>query len=156
MQLSGSRPNLGAIREAVSEPTRILLIDDEPNVCEYMHTLLTRMGMQVVSVPNGAEGLRRFDETQPDLVMLDLMLPGGMDGLEALRRFKQRRRDVPVVIFSGHGQARNIVVAMRRGAADFLQKPVEAKELERSLQRALQPRGEGVCTACGGTGRSPA
>ncbi len=140
----------------MGEPTRILLIDDEPNVREYLHTLLARMGMQVVSVPDGEEGLRRFDETQPDLIMLDLMLPGGMDGLEALRRFKQRQSNVPVVMFSGHGQTRTIVESMRRGATDSLRKPVEAKELERSLQQALEPRGEGVCAACQGTGRSPA
>ncbi|MDH5567857.1 MAG: sigma-54 dependent transcriptional regulator, partial [Myxococcales bacterium] len=83
--------------------------------------------------------LAHLDETRPDIVTLDVVLPG-MDGLETLRRLKQRIPDVPVVMLSGHGQARNIVDAMRLGASDFLRKPFEVEELELAFQKALEKR----------------
>jgi two-component system response regulator AtoC len=83
--------------------------------------------------------LLRLDDTRPDIVTLDVVLPG-IDGLETLRRLKQRVPEVPVVMLSGHGQARNIVEAMRLGASDFLRKPFEVEELELAFQKALEKR----------------
>jgi two-component system response regulator AtoC len=83
--------------------------------------------------------LRNLETTQPDLITLDVVLPG-MDGLQTLEKLKQRLPDVPVVMLSGHGQARNIVEAMRRGASDFLRKPFEVEELELAFQKALEKR----------------
>jgi len=75
----------------------------------------------------------------PDIVTLDVVLPG-MDGLQTLSELKKRLPDVPVVMLSGHGQARNIVEAMRLGASDFLRKPFEVEELELAFQKALEKR----------------
>ena len=123
----------------MAEPFRVLVIDDDPGVRDYLEALVSRQGYQVSAMSGGEEALKRLDEVRPDLVTLDVVLPG-MDGLETLRQLKQRLPDVPVVMLSGHGQARTIVEAMRLGASDFLRKPFEVEELELAFQKALEKR----------------
>ena len=115
------------------------MIDDDPGVRDYLEALVSRQGFRVFAAADGEQALAALDESRPDLVTLDVVLPG-MDGLETLRRLKQRLPDVPVVMLSGHGQARNIVEAMRLGASDFLRKPFEVEELELAFQKALEKR----------------
>jgi two-component system, NtrC family, response regulator AtoC len=123
----------------LSQPFRVLVIDDDPGVRDYMEALVTRQGYRVFLAADSEEALAGLDETRPDVVTLDVVLPG-MDGLETLRRLKQRVPDVPVVMLSGHGQARNIVEAMQLGASDFLRKPFEVEELELAFEKALEKR----------------
>jgi two-component system response regulator AtoC len=125
--------------EQEHEPFRVLVIDDDPGVRDYMEALVSRQGYRVFPVADAEQALKSLDDTQPDIVTLDVVLPG-MDGLETLRRLKQRLPEVPVVMLSGHGQARNIVEAMRLGASDFLRKPFEVEELELAFQKALEKR----------------
>jgi two-component system response regulator AtoC len=121
------------------ERFRVLVIDDDPGVRDYMEALVSRQGYRVFPVADAEQALASLEETQPDIVTLDVVLPG-MDGLETLRRLKLRLPDVPVVMLSGHGQARNIVEAMKLGASDFLRKPFEVEELELAFQKALEKR----------------
>ena len=121
------------------EPFRVLVIDDDPGVRDYMEALVSRQGYLVFSEADAEHALANLDESRPDIVTLDVVLPG-IDGLETLRRLKRRLPDVPVVMLSGHGQARNIVEAMRLGASDFLRKPFEVEELELAFQKALEKR----------------
>ncbi|MGH0029749.1 MAG: sigma-54-dependent transcriptional regulator [Myxococcota bacterium] len=121
------------------EPFRVLVIDDDPGVRDYMEALVSRQGYRVFAAADAEQALAKLDETRPDVVTLDVVLPG-MDGLETLRQLKQKLPDVPVVMLSGHGQARNIVEAMRLGASDFLRKPFEVEELELAFQKALEKR----------------
>ena len=123
----------------MSERFRVLVIDDDPGVRDYLGALVSRRGYEVFAHPSGEEALRKLDADRPDLVTLDVVLPG-MDGLETLRRLKERLPEVPVVMLSGHGQARTIVEAMRLGATDFLRKPFEVEELELAFQKALEKR----------------
>lgn len=123
----------------MSEQFRVLVIDDDPGVRDYMEALVTRQGYRVFAVADGEQALQTLDETQPDVITLDVVLPG-IDGLETLSRLKQRMPEVPVVMLSGHGQARTIVEAMRLGASDFLRKPFEVEELELAFQKALEKR----------------
>jgi two-component system response regulator AtoC len=116
---------------------RVLVIDDDPGVRDYMEALVSRQGYEVLAVADGEQALKSLETTQPDLITLDVVLPG-MDGLETLSQLKKRLPDVPVVMLSGHGQARNIVEAMRLGASDFLRKPFEVEELELAFQKALE------------------
>jgi two-component system response regulator AtoC len=118
---------------------RVLVIDDDPGVRDYMEALVSRQGYQVFAVADGEQALASLEESKPDLVTLDVVLPG-MDGLATLAALKQRIPEVPVVMLSGHGQARNIVEAMRLGASDFLRKPFEVEELELAFQKALEKR----------------
>ena len=92
------------------------------------------------------------ERTPADLIILDVVLPG-MSGFEMLKLVKERWPGVPVVFLSGHGQARNIVQAMREGAADFLRKPFEVKELEKILREVLAGQTATICPTCHGAGR---
>ena len=116
---------------------RVLVIDDDPSIRDYLEALATRRGYEVFAVGDAEAALETLDQTRPDLITLDVVLPG-MDGLETLELLKQRRPEVPVIMLSGHGQASTIVEAMRRGASDFLRKPFEVEELELAFQKALE------------------
>jgi two-component system response regulator AtoC len=119
------------------ERFRVLVIDDDPGIRDYLETLAIRQGYGVTTVGDGEEALASLDTSRPDIITLDAVLPG-MDGLETLRQLKLRLPEVPVVMLSGHGQARTIVEAMKLGASDFLRKPFEVEELELAFQKALE------------------
>jgi two-component system response regulator AtoC len=121
------------------ERFRVLVIDDDPGIREYLKALGERQGYQVSVAADGEEALASLSDSRPDIVTLDAVLPG-MDGLETLRQMKKLIPDIPVIMLSGHGQARTIVEAMRLGASDFLRKPFEVEELELAFQKALEKR----------------
>jgi len=121
----------------MAERFRVLVIDDDPGIREYLEALALRQGYRVTAVADGEEALARLGECRPDIVTLDAVLPG-MDGLETLRQLKKLAPAVPVIMLSGHGQASTIVEAMRLGASNFLRKPFEAEELELAFQKALE------------------
>ncbi len=123
----------------MSERIRVLVIDDDPGIRDLLQAQVSRLGYRVFSAADGEEALEQLEDCRPDLITLDVVLPG-MGGLEALRRIKERMAHVPVVMLSGHGQAPTIVEAMRLGASDFLRKPFEAEELEVALNKALENR----------------
>ncbi len=118
---------------------RMLVVDDDDGLREYLQALASSRGFQVFAAPTGEEAIATLERSRPDLVTLDLVLPG-MDGLETLKQLKERLPEVPVIMLSGHGQARSIVEAMKLGAADFLRKPFEVEELEVAFQKALEKR----------------
>ncbi len=132
-------PRASLAAQDAAEPFRVLVIDDDPGVRDYMEALVSRQGFRVFVAADAEQALSGLDDSRPDVITLDVVLPG-MDGLETLKRLKQRLPDVPVVMLSGHGQARNIVEAMRLGASDFLRKPFEVEELELAFQKALEKR----------------
>ena len=121
----------------MSNRFRVLVIDDDPGVREYLQTLATRQGYEVFVASDGESALAGLDETRPDIVTLDAILPG-LDGVEVLKRLKQSLPHVPVIMLSGHGHARTIVQAMQLGAADFLRKPFEVEELDLAFKKALE------------------
>ena len=118
---------------------RMLVVDDDDGLREYLQALASSRGFHVYAAPSGEEAIETLERSRPDLVTLDLVLPG-MDGLETLKKLKERLPEVPVIMLSGHGQARSIVEAMKLGAADFLRKPFEVEELEVAFQKALEKR----------------
>ena len=134
-------PDIEGLRP-VNPPTRILVIDDDPGVREYLEDVLSYWGYSVSAVVAAEPAFHHLDEIPPDLIVLDLLLPG-MNGIEALHRFKQRLPDVPVVMVSGYGSAREIAECMRRGASDFLRKPFDEDRLRLVLRTALGLRGGG-------------
>ncbi len=123
----------------LSQAFRVLVIDDDPGIREYLDALLARHGYEVTTAATGEEALAGLARSRPDLVTLDVVLDG-MDGLETLRRLKKRLPEVPVIMLSGHGQASTIVEAMQLGASDFLRKPFEVEELELAFRKALEER----------------
>ena len=125
--------------QTAQQPTRVLVVEDDPGIRDYLRTVLERRGYEVHACADGEEALARAGDLRPDLVTLDLALPG-IDGLETLRRLKREMPGVAVVMLSGRGQARTIVEAMRLGASDFLRKPFEEDELDLALRKALEKR----------------
>jgi DNA-binding NtrC family response regulator len=113
----------------------ILLIDDEPDVIRSLGRFFERAGWEVHRAMTGEEGIRLYEATHPDLVLLDLHLPGisGIDALEVLVP-----RDATVVMLTGHGDIETAVEAMKLGAENFLTKPVELAHLAAAADRAME------------------
>ena len=118
----------------MTERRTVLVVDDDARIREYLETLAARHGYRVYTAEDEESAILEINRLQPDLIILDAILPG-IDGLETLRRIKLQAPSIPVVMLSGHGQARTIVEAMRLGAADFLRKPFDVEELELAFSR---------------------
>src|SRR5262249_28206018 len=101
---------------------------------------LDERGYHAVTVDRPEDALRAFQAERPAAVILDMVFPGPMNGLEALAAFKKIDRDVPVIVLSGQGGTATRVQAMKLGAADFVSKPFERAELDARLANALRHR----------------
>lgn len=118
----------------------ILLVDDERDVRKSLANFLAKLGHTVTPAANGLEGLREFHNHTFDLVITDIRMPG-MDGLELLRRLKQvERSSIDVIIITGHGDVDNAVKSLKFGAYDYLQKPIDVRELAITLERSAEYR----------------
>ena len=111
---------------------KILVIEDEPLIADAVAARLRTEGHEVHTAPDGLSGLAQADSWQPDLVILDLMLPG-MDGLEVCRRI-QRDRHVPVLMLTARDDETDLVAGMDAGADDYLTKPFSMRELQARVQ----------------------
>lgn len=114
---------------------RILVIDDAPDLALTLRMLLERAGHEVVTAENGRRGLRRFFETRPDLVLLDVSMPG-LNGWETLERLRDLS-DVPVLIVSGFAQVPDDLARLRPGVDGFYVKPVRGPELVGRVEQLL-------------------
>ena len=124
----------------MNEKPRVMVVDDDVAICGVLRAFLGARGYGALAVTSADEAVRRFHAERPDAVLLDVVMPGGMDGLAALAAFKKIDKDVPVIVLSGQGQTNTIVQAMKLGAADFVCKPYEDAELEVLLANALKQR----------------
>ena len=106
---------------------KILVIEDEPDILEVMQYNLEREGYKVVSCRNGEQGLSRIRTDNPDLVILDLMLPG-MDGIDVCRAIRLES-GVPIVMLTAKSDTVDVVVGLESGADDYIVKPFKPKEL---------------------------
>ena len=114
---------------------RVLLVDDEE---EFVETLAERMrsrGMEVATSNSGGDALELIDKDAYDVVVLDLQMPG-MDGIEALERIKRRKPDIQVVLLTGHATVEKGVEAMKHGALEFLEKPIDLSKLQEVIHKA--------------------
>jgi DNA-binding response OmpR family regulator len=109
---------------------KILVVDDESNIREVVGLYLRRDGHSVVTAADGEEALKLYRQTQPDLVVLDLMLPK-VSGLEVCRRIQSDRR-VPVVMLTARGEEEDRIVGLGIGADDYAVKPVLPTRIGRS------------------------
>ena len=119
---------------------QVMVVDDDLAMCGFLRTFLDTRGYSAITVTHADEAVRRFDIERPAAVLLDLVMPGSMDGLAALAAFKTIDKDIPVIVISGEGAANTIVQAMKLGASDFVSKPFEDAELEVPLGNALKQR----------------
>jgi two-component system nitrogen regulation response regulator NtrX len=115
---------------------RVLVVDDEDAVRSSLKMIFEYEGYEVLLAANGPVGLKMAEQESPDLVLLDIKMPQ-MDGLEVLKRIKEREGAPPVVILSGHGTVKTAVDAVKLGAFDFIEKPPESDRILIAARNAL-------------------
>jgi len=120
----------------VRVPT-ILLVDDEAAITDNLAPLLQRSGFEVVVAHDGDAALSRLRATTPDLVVLDVLLPG-MDGRAVLRQVRQERSQVPIILLTQVGEAAERAMALEEGADDYLNKPFDPFELVARIRAVLR------------------
>src|SRR5512132_3400954 len=118
----------------------VLIVDDEPNIRRMVGALLASEGYEVRDAADGATGLARAAESAPDVVLLDLMMPGEMDGLGTLARLRETAPDIPVIMMSGKAGLSDAVKATKLGAFNFLEKPLSPEGVLLALASALELR----------------
>ncbi|MGB3094151.1 MAG: response regulator, partial [Candidatus Zixiibacteriota bacterium] len=118
------------------EKVRILIIDDDPKVSWILSEGLGE-DYDILSAKDGPEGIRMVSKANPNLVLLDIKMPG-MEGLEVLERIKSMDRPTEVIMLSGHGETKNVVESIKKGASEFISKPFDVKEVEIHIQSVLE------------------
>src|SRR6516162_9107748 len=121
------------------DTARILVVDDEPEMCETCRKILARQGHEIWLAESGEAGLQRLREQPIDLAILDLRLPD-MDGLDVLRQAKKINPEMIAIMITAHGTVDTAIEAVREGAFDYLLKPFSMAELEVTTQRGLNHR----------------
>jgi len=115
---------------------RVLIVDDEKNVRLTLSQALEALELESDTAVNGEEALAKLKETSYGLMLLDLKMPG-MDGMKVLRRVRDARPDIGVIIITAHGTIDSAVEAMKLGAVDFIQKPFAPKEIRSLVKRVI-------------------
>ncbi len=115
---------------------RILVVDDEPSVTDLLAYNLHKTGYEVLIAANGNDALRLAHQSKPDLILLDLMLPG-VDGLEVCRELR-KASDVPVIMLTARGEEIDRVVGLELGADDYVCKPFSVRELLARIKTVLR------------------
>jgi two-component system nitrogen regulation response regulator NtrX len=118
---------------------RILVIDDEAAIRDSLRMILEYEGYDVLSAATGDEGIAQAEREAPDLVFLDVKMPG-MDGLEVLQRLRHLVEVTPIVVISGHGTVSTAVEATKLGAFDFIEKPLERERVLVTVRNAVDSR----------------
>lgn len=118
---------------------KIILIEDEPDIVEVISYNLRREGFRVVAEVRGDEGINQVRKQSPDLVILDLMLPG-IDGLSVCQQIKSDplTQDIPIIIISAKGEESDVVIGLGLGADDYLAKPFSPRELVARVKAVLR------------------
>jgi two-component system, NtrC family, nitrogen regulation response regulator NtrX len=117
----------------------ILIVDDEEDIRELVAGVLSDDGYETRTAATADEALKAYDERRPSLILLDVWLRGSsMDGLELLKLIKGRDSNIPVIVFSGHGNIDTAVAAISQGAVDFIEKPFEAEKLLHLVARGTE------------------
>ena len=117
----------------------ILIVDPEDSTVQPLAKRFDDEGFEVLCLSNGPEALTHRYTTPPDVVLLELWLPG-MDGIELLQRFKHRSGDMIIIVMSGHGNIATAVQAIKLGAYDYVEKPLRPEDMLHTVQRALAAR----------------
>lgn len=117
-------------------PKKILIIDDETQLVQSLELRLKASGYEVLISPDGVSGINRFKQDSPDLVILDIMMPG-LSGLDTLRELKQLDPRVPVIMLTAYGTPQSAIEALKLGAYDHLAKPFNNETLLEIIEKAL-------------------
>lgn len=119
--------------------TKVLLVDDEKEFVELMSQRLETRGLQVIAVTSGEEAVAMTQDRNLDVAVVDFAMPG-IDGIETLKQIKEKRPDIEVIMLTGHGTIQSGIEAMKHGAIDYLEKPVDLNILMEKIRLAKQQR----------------
>src|SRR3954469_24360512 len=122
----------------ISARPQVMVVDDDLTMCNFLRSFLAERGYQAITLGSAEEAVKRYHAERPAAVILDVVMPGSMDGLDALAAFKKIDREVPVIVLSGQGRTTTVVQAMKLGASDFVSKPFDEHDLEVPLLNALR------------------
>ena len=113
---------------------KVLVVDDSPTERHFMVELLSKNGYQVITAENGEEGIAKAKAEHPDLVLMDVVMPG-LNGYQATRTLTrdEATKDIPVIVCTSKGQETDRIWGLRQGAHDYLVKPVNADELLKKI-----------------------
>lgn len=115
---------------------RILIVEDDPHIAEGLRLNLSLLGYEVIVAPDGVEGIRRWKSWRPDLVVLDIMLPG-IDGLSVLQHIRLEDSRIPILILSAKASSADRVKGLSLGVDDYLAKPFDLEEFRLRVERLL-------------------
>lgn len=118
---------------------KILVVDDDRNICELLRLYIEKEGYDIEIANDGREALAKFKEIQPDLIMLDIMLPI-LDGLQVCREIRKTSQ-VPIIMLTAKGEVFDKVLGLELGADDYVVKPFEAKEIIARIKAVLRRTG---------------
>ena len=123
---------------------KILVVDDDTNICELLRLYLTKEGYQVTTANDGEEGLDKFNQVKPDMVLLDVMLPkhDGYEVCQAIREFS----DMPIIMLTAKGGDMDKILGLEYGADDYISKPFNILEVKAGSRRS--------CAAAERTGKT--
>lgn len=122
----------------MNQKAKVLIVDDEAFNVDYFEQELEDLGYQIITAFNGQEALDKIKSQQPDLILLDLMMPV-LDGFAVLAQIKADMvlRDIPVIIISAEHDSKSVVKGIKQGADDYITKPVDTEHLAQKLREYL-------------------
>lgn len=116
---------------------KVLIIEDDKTANEQLAKVVKKEGFEVIAAMNGKEGLKRFTEEKPDIVITDLKMPE-MDGMEVMHTIKSSSPEMPLIVITAFGETDTVISAIREGALDYLKKPLDIDQLSIALGRAKE------------------
>ncbi len=116
---------------------KILLVDDDPDICSVLKISLTDNGYRVHIAKNGVEAFRLFKQIRPAIVITDIVMPD-MNGLELLCKIKAVNPETEVIMISGHGELDMAIKSLQNDASDFILKPISDASLHEAIQKSLE------------------
>ena len=119
---------------------RVLVVDDDEDICLYLREFLTREGFKVQTVSKPAEALVEIRQGRHQIVLLDVVLPG-VEGVELLRQVRAIDSDICVIVMTGYPSVQSAVESMKAAAFDYLQKPFDLEQLRAVMERAIREKG---------------
>lgn len=121
------------------DPIKIMVADDDSNICELLRLYLSKEGFETIIVGNGEEAVARFETDKPDLILLDVMMPQ-LDGWQVCRKIR-KKSDCPIIMLTAKGELFDKVLGLELGADDYIVKPFEAKEVIARIKAVLRRSG---------------
>lgn len=130
---------MSRVRADESAKPKVLLIDDEPDLCEVLRTMLEREGYEFLWATRGREGVKLVHDVHPDVLILDNKLPD-LDGMQVLERVRKLDPELPVIVSTGYGDVESAVTYIKKGAFHYLTKPFEKRDLLLTIEHGIEER----------------